>query len=47
MSTTLPVSAASVLERLSAMRITAEQSLSQVQAYLSSNQQPLARVVAG
>jgi hypothetical protein len=47
MSTTLPVSAASVLERLSAMRITAEQSLSQVQAYLSSNPQPLARVVAG
>ena len=44
---TLPVSAASVLERMNAMRITAEQSLSQVQTYLASNPQPLARVVAG
>ncbi len=44
---TLPISAASVLERMNAMRITAEQSLSQVQAYLASNPQPLARVVAG
>ena len=44
---TLPVSAASVLERMNAMRISAEQSLSQVQAYLASNPQPLAKVVAG
>ncbi len=47
MATTLPVSASSVLERMNAMRISAEQSLSQVQAYLASNPQPLARVVAG
>ena len=47
MPTILPVPAASVWERLNAMRITAEQTLSQVQAYLTSNPQPLARVVAG
>ena len=47
MATTLPVSASSVLERMNAMRISAEQSLSQVQAYLASNPQPLASVVAG
>lgn len=46
-TSTLPVSAASVLERMNAMRISAEQSLSQVQAYLASNPQPLAKVVAG
>ncbi len=44
---TLPVSAASVLERMNAMRISAEQSLTQVQAYLASTPQPLAKVVAG
>ncbi|MDP2314861.1 MAG: hypothetical protein Q8P41_18310 [Pseudomonadota bacterium] len=44
---TLPVSAEAVLERMNAMRITAEQSLSRVQTYLASNPEPLARVVAG
>jgi len=44
---TLPVSADAVLERMNAMRIAAEQSLGQVKAYLASNPQPLARVVAG
>ncbi len=47
MPTILPVSFTTVLERLNAMRISAEQSLSQVQTYLTSNPQPLARVVAG
>jgi hypothetical protein len=44
---TLPVSSDSVFERVNAMRITAEQSFSQVKAYLASNPQPLAKVVAG
>lgn len=43
---TLPVSAEAVLERMNAMRITAEQSLSRVKSYLASDPQPLARVVA-
>lgn len=42
---TLPISASAVAERINAMRITAEQSLSRVQSYLASNPQPLARVV--
>ena len=45
--TTLPVNADAVFERVNAMRITAEQALSQVKAYLTSNPQPLAKVVAG
>ena len=45
--TTLPVSADAVLERVTAMRITAEQSLARVQSYLASDPQPLATVVAG
>ncbi|MDP2316329.1 MAG: hypothetical protein Q8P41_25750 [Pseudomonadota bacterium] len=44
---TLPVSGVAVLERMNAMRITAEQSLTRVKAYLASDPQPLARVVAG
>ena len=44
---TLLVSADAVLERMNAMRIAAEESLSRVQTYLASNPQPLARVVAG
>lgn len=44
---TLPVSADSVLDRMNAMRITAEQSLSRVNTYLASNPEPLAKVVAG
>lgn len=44
---TLPISAEAVLERMNAMRITAEQSLSRVKSYLASDPQPLARVVAG
>lgn len=43
---TLPVSAGAVLERMNAMRISAELSLSQVRTYLASNPQPLARIVA-
>lgn len=42
---TLPISAEAVAQRINAMRITAEQSLSRVQSYLASNPQPLARVV--
>ncbi len=43
---TLPVSADALLERMNAMRITAEQSLARVRTYLASDPQPLARVVA-
>ena len=43
----LPISASVVFEQMNAMRITAEQSLAQVRAYLTSNPQPLAKVVAG
>jgi hypothetical protein len=43
---TLPVSLEAVRERMNAMRITAEQSLSRVRTYLESNPQPLAKVVA-
>ncbi|MDP2309936.1 MAG: hypothetical protein Q8P41_29960 [Pseudomonadota bacterium] len=44
---TLPISAEAVLERMNAMRITAELSLARVKSYLASDPQPLARVVAG
>ncbi len=47
MATTLPVSAATVSERIQAMRIAAEQSLASVEAYATTNAQALAKVVAG
>lgn len=43
---TLSVSSEAVSERIQAMRITAEQSISRVQAYVATNPQPLAKVVA-
>ena len=46
MATTLPVSAATVSERIQAMRIAAEQSIASVEAYAASNAQALAKVVA-
>ena len=47
MATTLPISTEAVVERINAMRISAELSLSRVQTYAASNPQPLAKVVAG
>jgi hypothetical protein len=44
---TLAVSIEAVRERMNAMRISAEQSLSRVRTHLASNPQPLAKVVAG
>jgi hypothetical protein len=47
MSSTLPVSAEAVSERMQAMRISAELSLSRVQTYAETNANALAKVVAG
>ena len=47
MATTLPVNAATVSERIQAMRIAAEQALGSVEAYATTNAQALAKVVAG
>ena len=44
--TTLPVNTESVIERIQAMRISAEGALGSVQASLTKNTKPLARVVA-
>jgi hypothetical protein len=44
--TTLPVNTESVIERIQAMRISAEGALGSVQASLAKSAEPLARVVA-